>query len=70
MKAIKSSLAGFILFTLAASGLFLTCEVGLGNSVDTKPPTVSISYPPTTVSYIRGDFVVAGSATDNTVSPP
>ena len=46
MKTQKTRFAGFILFVLATSGLFLTCEIGLGNSVDTKPPTVSIEYPP------------------------
>lgn len=66
MKTIKSRLAGFILFALAGSFSFLTCEIGLGNSVDTKPPTVTITYPPTTVSFIRGSFVVAGKAADET----
>ena len=65
MRKIKASLAGFILFVLIASGSFITCDIGLGNSVDTKPPTVSITYPPT-VSIIRGDFVVAGNAADET----
>ena len=65
MKTKKTGFAGFILFVLATSGLFLTCEVGLGNSVDTKPPTISISYPSTT-SIMSGDFVIAGGANDET----
>lgn len=65
MKAVKNSLAGFILFVLIASGSMITCEIGLGNSVDTKPPTVSITYPDS-LSVIRGDFVIAGTAVDET----
>lgn len=65
MKAVKNSLAGFILFVLIASGSMITCEIGLGNSVDTKPPTVGITYPPAN-SIIRGDFILAGTVQDET----
>jgi len=65
MKKAKTNLAWNVLLALTASLSFLTCEVGLGDSVDTKPPTLSISYPPAT-SVIRGSFVIAGSATDET----
>jgi len=65
MKQIKASLAGFLLFVLVASGSFLTCEIGLGSSVDTKPPTVSIEYPPVD-SIIKNTFTMKGAANDET----
>lgn len=65
MSKIKTSLAGFVLFVLVALGSFTTCDIGLGNSVDTKPPKVSIDYPPPT-SVIKGSFIIAGKATDET----
>ncbi|HQL34169.1 MAG TPA: hypothetical protein PK969_13020, partial [Treponemataceae bacterium] len=65
MKAAKNSIAGFILFVLIASGSMITCEIGLGNSVDTKPPTVGITYPPAN-SIIRDDFILAGTVQDET----
>ncbi|HOC30544.1 MAG TPA: hypothetical protein PKH40_12750, partial [Treponemataceae bacterium] len=66
MKAAKNSIAGFILFVLIASGSMITCEIGLGNSVDTKPPTVGITYPPVDAKALRGDFVIAGDVSDET----
>ncbi len=65
MRKIKASLAGLILFVLIASGSFITCEIGLGGSVDTKPPTVSITYPPVD-SIIKNTFTMKGSANDET----
>lgn len=56
---------GLVALILVVSGLLLTCEVGMGKSVDTLPPRVSITYPPTT-SVIRGSFVVTGTADDET----
>lgn len=65
MKTIKNTLAIFVVFVLILSGSLITCEVGLGRSVDTKPPTISIAYPPA-VSIIRGSFIVSGKAEDET----
>ena len=65
MKTIKTNLAGFILLVFAASSLFLTCDVGLGNSVSTKPPTVSIAYPPVD-SIIKNTFTMNGKADTET----
>ena len=46
--------------------IFLTnCKVGLGSAVDTKAPTVAITYP-STDSVIRGKFVMSGTAEDET----
>ncbi len=55
------------------SGLFITvtalvigasCEVGLGSSVDTEAPKITITYPPTK-SVIREKFVLGGKWTDD-----
>ena len=47
--------------------IFLTnCNgAGLGTAVDTKAPTVAVTYPPTD-SVIRGTFVMSGTAEDET----
>lgn len=68
MKSFKTGLAGFIVAVLAFSGLFMTCEIGLGDSVDTKPPKVSITYPPVQ-SVIKNTFTLAGSVSDDVSDP-
>lgn len=65
MKQFKANIAGFILFVLVASSSFITCEIGLGRAVDTKPPTVSIAYPPVQ-SVIKNTFTMTGKAADET----
>lgn len=42
----------------------LSCEVGLGDSVDTAAPVTSITYPPAG-SVIRGKFILAGTCEDD-----
>ncbi|MBQ5472064.1 MAG: hypothetical protein IIT58_08720, partial [Treponema sp.] len=57
---------GFSLSLLMFLGLvipFTSCEVGLGESVDTQPPVVTIDYPPAD-SIIKESFVMEGSASD------
>lgn len=54
---------GFILIACMVS--FSSCEIGLGSAVDIQPPLVSISYP-TVDSVIREDFLMAGTASDET----
>ena len=50
-----------IFFLMAA--VFSSCEVGLGESVDTMPPTVSIELP--SAGYIiRDSFVMNGTCSD------
>ena len=44
--------------------LILSCKVGLGESVDTKAPDVSISYPPAN-SYVKGTVAFSGMASDD-----
>ena len=57
------------LFVLAAtitlSSLLMTCTPGLGGAVDTQPPKVTITEP-LTLSTLKGDFVMKGTATDET----
>ena len=55
----KACLFGVILLVSIVS-----CEVGLGSAVDTQPPSVSISYPPS-LSVIRDSFVFAGNWSDD-----
>lgn len=65
MKTIKTKLAGFFLLLLASAALFLTCDVGLGDSVSTKPPTVSITSPSAN-SDMAGTFTITGAAAADT----
>ena len=44
--------------------VFAACEIGLGSSVDTEPPTLTITYPSADV-VIRDAFVLAGSCNDD-----
>ena len=39
--------------------LFLSCTIGLGQSVDIQAPTLTITYPPDS-SYVCQDFYLAG----------
>ncbi|MGI5105761.1 hypothetical protein H0R94_01800 [Treponema socranskii] len=43
----------------------LSCEVGLGASVDTVPPSNAITYPPKN-AVVRSTFVIAGTCSDDT----
>ncbi len=65
MSKINSGLKGLVLLVIASSALFLTCDVGLGDSVDTKPPAVTITYPPVQ-SIIKNAFTMSGAASDDT----
>src|SRR5574344_2552233 len=42
----------------------LSCQVGLGSSVDTEAPTVSVKYPPAN-AVIRDKFTIAGTCSDD-----
>ncbi len=65
MGKIKSGIRGLILLVIASSALFLTCDIGLGRSVDTKPPALTIAYPPVQ-SVIKNAFTMSGKASDET----
>lgn len=56
-------LFGF-LFVIATFVCVLSCNVGLGESVDTEPPTVSVLYPPES-SVIRDSFILSGKTDDD-----
>ncbi|MBO4547331.1 MAG: hypothetical protein J5700_07120, partial [Treponema sp.] len=43
---------------------FASCETGLGESIDTSAPTVTITYP-TSSSSVNGDLVIKGVANDD-----
>jgi hypothetical protein len=56
-----------VAFWLATLVLFTTCEAlspGLGRKVDITPPEVSITAPAAN-SYLKGDLVLSGSASDD-----
>ena len=55
-----------LLFSLISISIliFSSCEVGLGESVDTENPSVEITYPPNG-SVIRGSFTFAGVCADD-----
>ena len=55
----------FVLFLLSLFILFtVSCEIGLGSAVDTQPPNVSITYPPS-LSIIRDTFTLSGTWSDD-----
>ena len=49
---------------LALIFAFASCDVGLGESIDTSVPTVSITQPASS-SSVSGDFVIGGVANDD-----
>ena len=55
----------FSLAIVLACLLGFSCKVGLGEAVDTVPPTVTITYPPAG-SVVRDTFVLAGDCDDDT----
>ncbi len=55
----------FSLVITLACLLGFSCKVGLGEAVDTVPPTVTINYPPAG-SVVRDTFVLAGDCDDDT----
>lgn len=51
---------------LSVLALFMTmsCDIGLGEAVDTQEPKLDISYPPIS-AVVRGDFVLGGNWSDD-----
>ncbi|MFA6938231.1 MAG: Ig-like domain-containing protein [Treponema sp.] len=62
MKKTNSTLA-FLAFIVIVINL-LSCQIGLGSSVDTESPAIAIEYP-AAASCIKGEFVLAGSCSDD-----
>ncbi|MBQ7882331.1 MAG: hypothetical protein IJ312_06430, partial [Treponema sp.] len=61
----RKSILVVMLAICAVLGLINSCEVGLGNSVDTQPPKVSITSPDKG-AIIKNTFTIQGSAIDET----
>ena len=59
-KVVDNLLSVFVLVLLA----FSACKIGLGEAVDTVPPTIEIEYP-LAKSQIRDSFVLSGSWEDD-----
>lgn len=51
---------------LFAALTVISCEVGLGESVDTYPPSLTVSYPAGDSLVIRDTFVMKGESSDET----
>ncbi|WP_191013848.1 beta strand repeat-containing protein [Treponema zioleckii] len=64
MLSIIKKLFATLLLTFASLLSFTSCEVGLGESVDTSAPNIEISYPPAS-AVIKGTFTLSGSWTDD-----
>lgn len=48
------------------TGLFISCEVGLGEAVDTYPPTLTLDYPANDGITVMNTFQMRGEAKDET----
>lgn len=60
----KNLLSVFAVVLTVFCGIFLSCEVGLGDSIDTKVPTVEINSP--SADYIvRDEFTISGIWSDD-----
>ena len=55
-----------VLILPTAMILFTTCEVGLGASVDTQPPELTLDYPAGNNLAIMNSFTLSGKAKDET----
>lgn len=64
MKSMKNRLFRFACIFNLFIFSFTSCEVGLGNTVDTEPPELTITSPES-ASIIRGDFALKGSWKDD-----
>ncbi len=63
----KNSVLCAIIVSLLAAFCFVSCEVGLGEAVDTQPPVVQINYPDKTQkSVIKDWFYLSGDCSDET----
>lgn len=58
--AVKFAALAFAAFLFSLS----SCDVGLGESVDTQAPTIEITYPPVS-AVIRDSFILYGSWSDD-----
>lgn len=54
----------FVVLSVLALFLTMSCNIGLGEAVDTQEPKIDISYPPIS-AVVRDDFVLGGSWSDD-----
>lgn len=54
----------FLFFLSLSAILYFSCNVGLGEAVDTEAPVMSITYPPAG-AIIRDSFILAGNCNDD-----
>lgn len=68
MKRLLNVFSIFVLTLAAFFAVFMnvSCEVGLGASVDTYPPSLSVEYPSGDSLVIRDTFVMKGKSNDET----
>lgn len=66
LKKVRSAIRNFILAAGLVLPLFSTvsCEIGLGESVDTQAPVISITYPPVGATIME-DFILSGTYADD-----
>ena len=66
LKKVRSAIRNFILAAGLVVPLFSTvsCEIGLGESVDTQAPVISITYPPVGATIME-DFILSGTYADD-----
>ena len=66
LKKVRSAIRNFILAAGLGVPLFWTvsCEIGLGESVDTQAPVISITYPPVGATIME-DFILSGTYADD-----
>lgn len=59
----KRFVLSFVSLLLFAAAMFVSCEIGLGESVDTQPPLVAVEAP--SADYIvKGAFIMSGTCSD------
>lgn len=64
MKSMRNKIFTVIFSFALAIFVVASCEVGLGSSVDTEPPTLVINSPES-ASIIRGNFAIKGTWADD-----
>lgn len=63
-KFFNGRILGLFLSALAVIGSgFISCEVGLGESVDTQPPKIEVEVPEAS-TVIKGTFTMSGTCSD------
>ena len=60
----KNVLSVFVVILTVFCGFFLSCEVGLGDSIDTKVPKVEITLP-SSGYIVRDEFTISGTWSDD-----